>query len=258
MSGGTTSELYLIDSRYVIKLNKPQVLQAEAFYLDLYQEIELFPSIVYHHPDFAYIVYTFVEGDGAAPIKNKALMLTDLVKKVINNYKMYSLCGWGWLDEPSNSWRDFLKNRTKDARYILRDHLTENDHEMVNALINKDYKYQHIQPYLLHGDFGVHNFLFKNARLSGIIDPTPVIGPPVYDLIYAFCSSPGNLVKELIYPAAVLLKVKEPSLNEEILIGLYLRMATCIKHHPADLKQYMDAWVYWKEIIGSSESKKGN
>lgn len=28
--------------------------------------------------------------------------------------------------------------------------------------------------YLLHGDFGFHNVLFKEGRLTGIIDPTPV------------------------------------------------------------------------------------
>lgn len=258
LSGGTTSELYLIDSRYVIKLNKPKVLQAEVFFLEHYREIALFPNIIYYHPNFAYIVYTFVEGNGEVPVWNKSAMLRDLVKKAINNYQPYSNGGWGWHDEPSNSWRDFLKGRSEDARYILRNHLTEHDHELVRALINNENKYQHLQPYILHGDLGVHNFLFKNAKLSGIIDPTPVIGPPVYDLIYAFCSSPDSLVKEIISPAADLLKVTEPSLNEEILIGLYLRMATCIKHHPADLEQYMEAWVYWKNIIGFNKSSEGN
>nr|WP_239587430.1 phosphotransferase [Bacillus pakistanensis] len=43
-------------------------------------------------------------------------------------------------------------------------------------------------PFLLHGDCGVHNFVFKGGSLSGVIDPTPVLGEPLYDLLYAFCS----------------------------------------------------------------------
>jgi hypothetical protein len=38
-------------------------------------------------------------------------------------------------------------------------------------------------------------------------------------------------------------------LYEEALVGLYLRMAACIKHHPSDFQEYLEAWYYWEEIV---------
>ena len=34
--------------------------------------------------------------------------------------------------------------------------------------------------------------------LHGVIDPLPVLGDPIYDLIYAFCSTPEDVTKETI------------------------------------------------------------
>ena len=85
--------------------------------------------------------------------------------------------------------------------------------------------------------------------MTGVIDPTPVIGPRLYDLIYAFCSSTDDLKIETIEAAANALLEDTKNLYEDVLIGLYLRMATCIKHHPADFDEYVNAWEYWKRQI---------
>ena len=42
------------------------------------------------------------------------------------------------------------------------------------------------------------NFIFRENRLYGVIDPLPSLGDPLYDLIYAFCSTPEDLTKEAI------------------------------------------------------------
>ena len=86
-----------------------------------------------------------------------------------------------------------------------------------------------------------------------MIDPTPVLGEHLYDLIYASCSSPDNLTRETIDSAVSHLvfrgKKSGQILYEEVLIGLYLRLATCIRHHPNDLEDYLKAWNYWKDIV---------
>ncbi|WP_243450159.1 hypothetical protein [Neobacillus terrae] len=70
-------------------------------------------------------------------------------------------------------------------------------------------------------------------------------------MIYAFCSTPHALTKEVIDGAASLLIHGESGqeLYKEVVIGLYIRIATCIKHHPEDLEKYREAWNYWKMII---------
>jgi hypothetical protein len=45
----------------------------------------------------------------------------------------------------------------------------------------------------------------------------------------------------------------ERLLNGNVLIGLYLRLASCVKHHPADWTEYEKAWVYWKDVINQKK-----
>ncbi|WP_175537603.1 phosphotransferase, partial [Mycobacterium tuberculosis] len=104
--------------------------------------------------------------------------------------------GWGWADQPNSSWRSFLRNEVSEKYKIIGSNLGNEDHNLVVNLVNniKSEKNQ----FLLHGDCGVHNFIFESVQLKGVIDPTPVVGDPLYDLIYAFCSSPDDLTKETI------------------------------------------------------------
>lgn len=99
----------------------------------------------------------------------------------------------------------------------------------------------------MHGDLGFHNFIFQENKLHGVIDPLPVLGDPIYDLIYAFCSTPEDLTKETIGYAMkqCVFHKNDRDLYEEIVIGLYLRIDTCLRHHPKDLEDYLAAWRYW-------------
>lgn len=42
---------------------------------------------------------------------------------------------------------------------------------------------------------------------------------------------------------------KDRDLYEEIVIGLYLRIDTCLRHHPKDLEDYLAAWRYWMDEV---------
>ena len=39
------------------------------------------------------------------------------------------------------------------------------------------------------------------------------------------------------------------ALSEEVTITLYLRMGTCLMHHPRDLPAYLEAWDRWKRMV---------
>lgn len=50
-----------------------------------------------------------------------------------------------------------------------------------------------------------HNFVYKGNKLNGIIDPSPLIGPKIYDFTYAFCSSSDNLnLRTLLSPFSII------------------------------------------------------
>lgn len=117
------------------------------------------------------------------------------------------------------------------------------------------------EAFLLHGDCGVHNFIFDGGRLKGVIDPTPVIGDPLYDVIYAFCSSPDELTIETFYSILDQIRFEREAsvtrIYEKVLIGLYLRIGTAIKHHPSDLDSYLVSWQYWRNIVLQCRNEGG-
>lgn len=263
LTGGTTSCIYLLDdrkseSKYIIKLNDPRVLKSEAYFLNFYNKVDLLPNLLFAEKSFKYIVYPFVPGNTNYVRKNKKELLISLVEQLINNYESYpNAPGWGWADDLSSSWSDFLMSRITESNKIVDSYLDKKDHTLILSIVNNSN--QNIfqgEPFLLHGDCGVHNFIFNKGDLSGIIDPTPVFGDPLYDLIYAFCSSPDSLTKETISTAAshlnFLQKNDSHKIYEQVLVGLYFRLATCIRHHPNDLDEYLIAWNYWTSLVKST------
>lgn len=257
LSGGTSSELYLLSNkdngRYVVKMNEPKVLEAEVYFYDFYKNIDLLPSLIHIDKSFQYMVYSYIQGSSQHDRKNKKELLQSLVHQLINQYKIVDpISGWGWTDDLTDSWQDFLSSEVLEASLILEGYLKEEERDVVLELVKSPQRNTLSRvPYLLHGDCGVHNFIFNKGQLCGVIDPTPVVGTPLYDLIYAFCSSPDDLTKETLISAASQLNYKkdisEHLLFEEVVIGLYLRLATCIKYHSEDLEDYLKAWNYWKE-----------
>ncbi|QDP39900.1 aminoglycoside phosphotransferase family protein [Radiobacillus deserti] len=254
LQGGTVSSLFLImtkiGERYVVKSNEQVIVKEEANFLETYVKLSILPKLLYVDPHYQYIVYTYIEGTTDAPLFDKKENLDVLAKELIQNYaQMDSSDEWGWADEPKPTWMAFLLERYKDAKATLKNDLTEVEHSFILNLINdaKDYTGH---PHLIHGDCGFHNTIWRNNRLVGVIDPTPVFGPPIYDLVYAFCSTPYELEKETLegkveyyFP-----DISRASFCKEVLIGLYFRMSTCLKHHPEDFSLYVDAWMYWNKI----------
>ncbi|MGH0592941.1 phosphotransferase [Bacillus pretiosus] len=245
LNGGTTSTVYLLDEKYVVKLNEAEVIREEANFLSFYEGNNLFSKLLYKEALHTYIVYSFLEGNTSCEQGYKRSTLRTLVKEVINKYKIVPEAeGWGWKESPVQCWNEFLTANVMEAYENVRCYISEEDYRIVLKLANRDAGVN--QPFLLHGDFGFHNFIFQENELYGVIDPLPVLGDPIYDLIYAFCSTPEDLTKETIdyVMKQCVFHKTERDLYEEIVIGLYLRIDTCLRHHPKDLEDYLVAWRY--------------
>ncbi|MGE7883626.1 aminoglycoside phosphotransferase family protein [Bacillus sp. NPDC094077] len=249
LNGGTTSTVYLLDGQYVVKLNESEVIREEAYFLQFYKRNESFPMLLYKDPLNRYIVYSFLEGTTSYKPSHKRSILRKLVKEVINKYEIVpKASGWGWKGSQVQSWTEFLTANVREAHGNIRPYISDEEYRLVLKLANSPNRGTVInQPFLLHGDLGFHNFIFRENKLYGVIDPLPVVGDPIYDFIYAFCSTPEDLTKEAIDYAMkqCVFHKKERDLYEEIVIGLYLRIDTCLRHHPKDLEDYLVAWCYW-------------
>lgn len=210
----------------------------------------MFSTLLYKEPFHTYIVYSFLEGSTSCKQGDKRITLSTLVKEVINKYEIVSrIDGWGWKESPVQSWNEFLTTNVVEAHKNVRPYISEEEYRKVLKLANRDAGIN--QPFLLHGDLGFHNFIFQGNELHGVIDPLPVLGDPIYDLIYAFCSTPEDLTKETIGYAMkqCVFHKNDRNLYEEIVIGLYLRIDTCLRHHPKDLEDYLAAWRYWMDEV---------
>lgn len=247
LKGGTVSELYLLhagSARYVLKLNEQKVTAAEAFFLDSYKGLALLPKLIFVDPANRYLVYSYLPGSTDYIPGKKKEMLETLAQELICNYgRADAGMGWGWADAPVDSWQEFLRLEIDEANKIIGPCLSEEDHEFASALADEVRPPD--QPFLLHGDCGMHNFIFTGGELSGVIDPAPILGDPIYDCIDAFFSSPDELKKEIVDSAADCLRDETDRDNSALYkkagIGLYLRIGTCMKHHPSDLPDYLKA-----------------
>ncbi|MFC4100921.1 phosphotransferase family protein [Paenibacillus xanthanilyticus] len=253
-SGGTNSSVFALQcgehDPLVLKFNDPKTIAAEAAYLRHYPDIPLLPDLYYADPQGRYLVYNYIHGSSAYVQGSKQEMLAALALGVIAQYRSVT-----WPQEGRfPSWQDYLIAEIEDTRKRSGTLFTAAEHRMIATLAEK--KERASDPFcLLHGDFGVHNFIFDDGELVGVIDPIPLVGQPVYELAFAFCSSPDDLEPDVI--ASIVRQKDWPftrNLNavyEDVLIALYNRIVTCTVHHPRDLSAYMEAWKEWKLFVNS-------
>lgn len=259
--GGTTSNIVVVrdgnNKKYVIKSNERKVIKEEVRFLNAYHQVDGLPSVLYVEPSYKYFVYPYLNGSTSYARKNKEKLLISLVEGLLNKYKPCSdNNGWGWTNYLSSSWQEFLLNEIDSVERIIDSRLLkQEDIELIRKIVESPRINESVRvPYLLHGDCGVHNFLFTDNQLVGVIDPIPLIGDPLHDLISAFCSSPEDLTIETIESAVSHLDTwneNHHSLHKYVLIGLFIRLARCTLHHPEDMKDYLVAWDYWKKIVGN-------
>ncbi len=262
MKSGTTDGLvYAITeenvAKYVLKLDQSQQITFVSQFLNTYQDVRLLPKLYYTDPGNGFILYAYIEGTTHYNRGPKLDWMTLLVNELFNHYIKYDQnANWGRLGGiPQQSWHDFNRRSLESARGNIGDILPSEDYFKVESIVERialDEK-QEVK-YLLHGDTGVHNFVFQDNRLSGIIDPSPLIGPIIYDFTYAFCSSPDDLNLETLLSTFSLLtkvSIEEKRLINIVILQLYTRIGICVKVHPHDLEDYLKAWEYWRNLMPS-------
>lgn len=257
LEGGTSSRVWAVmdggEPAFVIKANTPDSVRSEVRYLSFNYDLPYLSRLIFADPDCRYYVYSYLQGKIDYTSGRKKEWLEQLAVRFVGKYKVVQdMDGYGVVGErPYESWQSFLVEELQQAHQTVGDRVSEADYRNVVALAQKEARMSENRAYMLHGDCGVHNFLFREGALSGIIDPIPMAGMPIYDLVFAFCSSPDALDPETIAYAAERLpgwEGKLRDLQEEVLIGLYLRMSACILHHPHDLPIYLQAWERWKNL----------
>jgi len=260
MKGTTDGIVYTLSEngtpKYVLKLDHPQQIDFVEQFLKAYQNVSLLPKLLYTDPEKEFIVYSFITGTTHFNRGSKINWMTTLVKELFNHYKKYDqTTAWGRLGIPRQSWYEFNTISVESAYINIGDLLPIEDYYKVKSFVERIGKYEkQEEKYLIHGDTGVHNFVFSKLVLTGIIDPSPIIGPVIYDFTYAFCSSPDDLDLDTLLESFSLLSnvpIEKSRLLEEVVVQLYTRIGICVKVHPHDLGAYLKAWEYWTQLMFS-------
>ncbi|WP_379139140.1 phosphotransferase [Paenibacillus sp. sgz500958] len=258
LSGTTAGLIYRLESsqnhKYILKYDAPEQIQIVNRIFNAYPDSSLLPKVLYTAPDLTHYIYTYIEGTTHINRGAKREWLTKLVDELLNKYcPIQESTLWGRMEYPLQTWREFNEISIEEARFNIGDVLTLDDYKFVQSQVLKCHSGESSQDqrYLLHGDAGVHNFVFDRSSLIGVIDPSPMIGPFLYDFAYAFCSSPDDIHIDTLMAAFDHLKqgsVSQTRLIDEVSVQLYCRVGLSIKHHPQDLPEYLEAWEYWKRL----------
>ncbi|MEX1028964.1 MAG: phosphotransferase [Paenibacillaceae bacterium] len=252
MSGTTDGLVYTLtvneEPKYVLKIDNHQSISFVEQLHQAYIKSPVLPKLIYTDPAKTFIVYSYITGTTHNNRGSKVNWLSLLVKDLLNHYEInHQLKIWGRLELPRESWREFNERSLEGARNNVGSLLPIEDYYKVKPLIENISKVD--DKYLLHGDTGVHNFIFHEFGLVGVIDPSPMVGPVIYDFTYAFCSSPDDLNLETLFAAFELFNhksIERLRLIEEVTFQLYCRIGICAKVHPHDMDDYLKAWDNWR------------
>jgi hypothetical protein len=261
---GTTAGLVLKleseqEHKYILKFDNPNDIQLVEQLLSTYESSVLLPKVLLTAKDRSYFVYSFIEGTTHFNRGLKKNWLVSLVKDLLNKYvEMEENYDWGRIEFPQQTWKEFNEIGIEEARINLGNVLSIEDYYYVKLKANQlfDNDSRQGKKYLLHGDTGVHNFVYNNSTLIGVIDPSPMVGPIIYDFLYAFCSSPDDINTDTLFTTFDFLapvRVEKTRLIQEVLIQLYCRIGLSVKHHPSDLAEYIVAWRHWKQMCKQLE-----
>ena len=232
--GATESIVFSIDNKYLIKTMDTNTLNIQKEFFNIYDN-DYIQKVLYINDDMKYICFEYIDG-----IKEKdySIYNTEYIIKQIydicNTYKIYNYDGYGYLYEDHKTWYQFLYD---EVMYSSKEIPNIDMHIVIDSL-NK-IKDINVDKCLIHGDFGVHNFLIKNGKIK-VIDPMGVVGDTLYDFYFATLSTPSLFTNtELIlsyYDRDI--EYKKALFN----IVLYIRMSRSYKYNRNNFDKYLELY----------------
>lgn len=236
--GATDSIVFSVFDKYLVKTMDENTLRTQKEFLNFYNEIGEFQKIIFTNEALGYICFEFIEGEKFK--KNIKIYSKNIVKNVydiVNKYKKYNNEYYGYLFEDEKSWYKFLED---EVRYSSKEIMDIVLMDKVNDAL-KNIENETVDKYLIHGDFGTHNFLFSNGKIN-VIDPMPVVGDYLYDFYFALLSNNMIFKKlDLEYILEFFDRNMEYKKNLFIII-LYIRMSRAFKYNKESFEDYLNLY----------------
>lgn len=235
---GTTSKIILLNNEYIIKIANTEQLKAEVKFATFYESVPTLQKIAYYDKEFSYVVYNFIPGDVMHTVSDFE-DLARSTKFIVSSYKNYTDDSFGYIENPTSSWTNFLNQEVDDVSSYFPE--SQNLLPVVKDAINELNKYPFTKK-LIHGDFGTHNFIKRNEKFISAIDPMPIAGDPTYDLLSALVSNIDLIPFLSINYLTEYTKEQKPKLIAILKVVLFIRICRCAKYNKEDLETYLDFW----------------
>lgn len=232
--GVSGSTVFSLNNKYLVKTMENTEIKTQCEFLSLYKNIDYFVKILYVNEKIGFVVFEYVDGQ---LYKYSNVDIVDSLYSIVSNYKQYDSEYYGYLFEDKKSWVEFLKGETdNDIDKLQNDILIQE--KLNNALLS--ISNEKTSKYLIHGDFGGHNFMIgKNNNLK-VIDPMPVVGDRLYDFYFAIFSTVEIFKKlDLDY---ILHFFDEDIIHKKniLIVALYIRMVRAYKYDRKDFPVYLE------------------
>lgn len=235
--GASDSIVFAIDNKYLIKTVDSLTYKAQVEFFNTYNN-EYFQKLIYSNKELSYLCFEYIVGNKLYNLNN--LDINDIISQIYNItscYKKYDYEGYGDLfDNHNKSWHQFLVGEVNYSKQEIEDiSMTK-----VESALNTIKRYE-IDKYLIHGDFGTHNFLINNNEIR-VIDPMGVVGDYLYDFYFAIFSDSSIFTKlDLDY----ILSFYNNDLEYKkalLVIVVYIRMSRAHKYDINNFDKFLELY----------------
>lgn len=249
LDGGTQQKPFLINNSYVFKAGTQQKNRGECMFNNHYKDCPITHKVYLCEINNSYIVFKYIVGENKTHIPNVKRFVKKVLK-FINSYTPIGLVkGFGDVNLPQQSWHDFLFELYNYNKTGLEKHFTPLEFKKIEQEIVFLGK-SSFSPNLLHGDLRLDNFIFKNNKLVGIIDPFPLVGDSLYDKIFFLISS-KQILEKFSFNKIVKLTNEQPSKVLAMLkLVLMIKIKRIIKYENQldELDYYLDYYKKMSEL----------
>lgn len=243
--GASDAIVFCLNEKYLVKRTTPEDIKATIDFLETYSTFDWFQHLICYNKELNYICLQYSNGQKIDNIeKEDILNYMSQIQEIAKSYLRTDLEGYGYIGEEVTSFKEFLEAEAKSSESgIVYLNLSKN---ALNKALKKIEKHS-VPKYLIHGDFGFHNFIILDNKIQ-VIDPMPVIGDNLYDYYSALLSN-ASIAKYLLEDKGNLEKVLSFAETEDMsykkalfTICLYIRLGRCSKYNPGNIQTYVELY----------------
>lgn len=181
--GMSNSLIFQIRNDYLYKIynSSNDYINSKNFF-EYYVDSKNFQNIIFKNDESKALCLTYLKGDLLYGKDGDYSFIIQNLYNIVKDYKEYTNNDIKKYNYGINNWKDFLENN------INYNYLDIIDKETIKENLEIIGKYP-IKNYMIHGDFGTHNFVI-DKNIINVIDPCTFIGDKLYDFYCGIFSDP--------------------------------------------------------------------